>query len=104
MQEAIDLVEGTIQVVQQHFNQKPPMLEQDVLKGMYLDNGCDELEQKAVDFEEGWVEVVQEVHDEALNVGAIMILVSHDHQVPIAQLLCAVIHLRTYPAITGKAA
>ena len=37
--------------------------------------------------------MVQEVHDEALDVGAIVVLIRHDHQVPIAQLLCAVVHL-----------
>ena len=39
--------------------------------------------------------MVQEVHDEALDVGAVVVLVRHDHQVPVAQLLRAVVHLRT---------
>ena len=40
--------------------------------------------------------MVQEVHDEALDVGAIVVLIRHDHQMPIAQLLRAVIHLRRH--------
>lgn len=38
--------------------------------------------------------MVQEVHDEALDVGTIMVLIRHDHQVPIAQLLGAIIALQ----------
>ena len=60
----------------------------------HLDNGGDELKQEALDFEQGGVEVVQEVHDEPLDVGAIMVLIRHDHQVPVAQLLRAVIALQ----------
>jgi hypothetical protein len=69
---------------------------------MYLDDGRDEFKQEAADFEEGGIEVVQEVHDEALDVGTIVVLVGHDHQVPIAQLLCAVIHLRPISAVTDR--
>ena len=39
--------------------------------------------------------MVQKVHDEALDVGAVVVLIRHDHQVPIAQLLCAVVYLHT---------
>ena len=92
-QEAVNFEEGRDKAVQQ-FREEHAVWEQGFPRGMYLDDGRDELEQEAADFEEGGVEVVQEVHDEALDVGAIMVLVRHDHQVPVAQLLCAVIHLR----------
>lgn len=65
----------------------------------YLDNGGDELQQEALDPEQGRVEVVQEVHDEALDVGTIMVLIGHDHQVPVAQLLCAIIALQHHTSI-----
>lgn len=38
--------------------------------------------------------MVQEVHDEALDVGAVMVLIRHDHQVPVAQLLRAIVALQ----------
>ena len=65
----------------------------------HLDDGRDELQQEAVDLEEGGVEVVQKVHDEALDVGAVVVLVGHDHQVPVAQLLRAVVHLHVMPLV-----
>ena len=36
---------------------------------------------------------MQEVHDEALDVGAIMVLVGHDHQVAVAEGFGIVVHL-----------
>lgn len=50
-----------------------------------LDDRCDELQQEAREFEKRWVEGVQEVHDQALDVGTIMILISHDHERTIPQ-------------------
>ena len=52
-----------------------------------LDDGGDELDQEAGHTQQGGIEVVQEVHDEALDVAAVVVLVRHDHQVPIPQLL-----------------
>jgi hypothetical protein len=40
----------------------------------HLDDGCDEFDQEAGQLEEGGVEVVEVVHDQALDVAAIMIL------------------------------
>lgn len=52
-------------------------------KPPYPDDGCDELHQEAWQLEQGWVEVVEEIHDEALDVGTVVILVSHNHQVTV---------------------
>ena len=60
----------------------------------YLDDRCDELYEEAWQLHEGRVEGVEVVHDEPLDVGAIMILVSHDHQVTIAQLLHVCVYLQ----------
>lgn len=62
--------------------------------GARLDDGRDELQQEARHLEQRGVEVVEEVHDEALDVRAVRVLVGHDHEVPIAQLLGALVHLR----------
>ena len=59
-----------------------------------LDDGGDELQQEAWHFEEAGEEVVEKVHDQALDVGAVMVLVCHDHQVAIAQLLHAAVLLQ----------
>lgn len=48
-----------------------------------LDNGCDELQQESRHLEQTREEVVEEVHNEAFDVGTIMILISHDHEVTI---------------------
>ena len=61
---------------------------------IYLDDGGDELHQEAGEAQERWEEVVEEVHDQALDVRAIMVLVCHDHQVTIPQGLDRVIALR----------
>ena len=63
-------------------------------RGARLDDGRDELQQEARHAEQGGVEVVEEVHDEALDVRAVMVLVGHDHEVAVAQLPRAVVHLR----------
>ena len=49
----------------------------------HLDDGSDELHKEAGKAQEGGVEVVEEVHDQALDVGPIMVLVRHDHEVAI---------------------
>lgn len=59
----------------------------------HLDDGGDELQEEPGELQEGGVEVVEEVHDQALDVGAVVVLVRHDHQVPVPQLLGAVVHL-----------
>ena len=59
----------------------------------HLHNGGDELLDEAVDLEQGGVEVVQEVYDEALDVRTIVILIRHDHEMPVAQLLGALVAL-----------
>ena len=60
----------------------------------YLDDGRDELEEEPREFEQRWEEAVQEVHDEALDVRPVVILIRHDHQVAVAQGLGVLVHLR----------
>ena len=60
----------------------------------HLDDGGDELEQEARHLKQAGVEVVKVVHDQALDVRPVMILIGHDHQVPIAQLLDALVRLQ----------
>ena len=67
--------------------------------GARLDDGRDELQQEARHLEQRGVEVVEEVHDEALDVRAVCVLVGHDHEVAVAQLLGALVHL---PARAGR--
>ena len=52
----------------------------------HLHDGCDELLYKVVPEEVGPV-VVDKVDDESLDVRAILVLVSHDHQPAVAQRL-----------------
>ena len=59
-----------------------------------LDNWSDEFEQEARHLEQAGEEVVEEVHDEAFDVGAVVILVCHDHEVAVPQLLGIVIQLQ----------
>lgn len=59
-----------------------------------LDNGCDELQQESRHLEQTREEVVEKVHDEAFDVGTIMILISHDHEVTVPQLLGIVVQLQ----------
>ncbi len=59
-----------------------------------LDNGCDEFQQKARHLEQAGEEVVEEVHDEAFDVGAVVVLIGHDHEVAVSQLLGVVVHLQ----------
>lgn len=61
---------------------------------LYLDNGRDELQQKSRQLEQRWEEAVQEVHDEALDVRSVVILVGHDHQVAVTQGLGVLVDLR----------
>ena len=70
------------------------VLDHDTKAGQHLDDGRDELQQEAGHAQQGGVEVVQEVHDQALDVAAVVVLVRHDHEVPVAQLLRAVVALR----------
>jgi hypothetical protein len=51
-----------------------------------LHNRRDELQQEAVYPQQARPEVVYEVDQQAFDVRAIVVLVSHDHQVPVAQL------------------
>ena len=53
---------------------------------MNLDNWCDEFLHKVLAYELGPV-VVDEVDDKSLDVGAVLILICHDHQVTIPQCL-----------------
>lgn len=48
----------------------------------HLDDGSDELHKEPRDPQQGGVEVVQEVHDEALDVAAVMVLQSKRHNTP----------------------
>lgn len=48
--------------------------------GPRFDDGRDELDEEARNAQQGGVEGVEEVHDEALDVGAVVVLVGHDHQ------------------------
>ena len=59
----------------------------------HLDNRRDEFQKKAWQLQQRGVEVVKEVHYEPLDVGAIVILICHDHEVPVTQLLCTIVHL-----------
>ena len=52
-----------------------------------LDDGGDELLQETGHVEKGGPEVMEEVDDQALDVRAIVILIRHDHQVTVAELL-----------------
>ena len=61
---------------------------------LYLDNGRDELQEKSRQLEQRWEEAVQEVHDEALDVRSVVILVGHDHQVAVTQGLGVLVDLR----------
>lgn len=65
---------------------------------LHLDDGGDKLHQEAGHFQQRGVEVVQEVHDEALDVAAVMVLVRHDHQVPVPQLLHIRVVLQARPS------
>jgi len=53
----------------------------------HLNNGGDELLEESLDVEEGRPEVVNEVDDKSLDVGSIVILISHDHEVPVTERL-----------------
>jgi hypothetical protein len=67
----------------------------------YPDDGGDELHQEAWDLEEGGIEGVEEVHDEPLDVGAIVVLIRHDHQVPVPELLDVLVLLQRGSAQCG---
>jgi hypothetical protein len=51
---------------------------------MHLDNGSDELLHKVVPEKTG-PEMVDKVDEEAFDVGAVLILICHDHQLPVPQ-------------------
>ncbi len=51
----------------------------------YLDDGSNEFQEEAGDPQQRGEEAVQEVHDEALDVRAVVVLVGHDHEVAVAQ-------------------
>ena len=59
-----------------------------------LDNGCDKFQQEAGHLQQAGEEMMEEVHNEAFDVGAVVILVSHDHEVAVSQLLGIVIQLQ----------
>jgi len=69
--------------------------------GGYLDDGGDELQEEAWQLEQAGVEVVEEVHDESLDVGAVVVLVRHYHQVAVPQLLHAFVLLHSRDAVRG---
>ena len=64
------------------------------MENRYLDDRCDELNKEPWQLHEGWVEGVKIVHDQTLDVRAIVVLVSHDHQVTVPQLLHVCVHLQ----------
>mmetsp|Transcript_45800 Transcript_45800/g.76350 ORF Transcript_45800/g.76350 Transcript_45800/m.76350 type:complete len:294 (-) Transcript_45800:1235-2116(-) len=51
----------------------------------HLDDGRDELHQEAGHLQEAREEVVEEVDQQALDVGPVVVLIRHNHQVPIPQ-------------------
>ena len=59
-----------------------------------LDDGSDELDEEARQLHEGGIEGVEVVHDQPLDVRAIVILICHDHQMTIAKLLDISVDLR----------
>ena len=52
-----------------------------------LDDWGDEFPQEAVDFKQGRPEMVQEVDDKSLDVRPVVVLIGHDHDVPVAETL-----------------
>jgi hypothetical protein len=52
-----------------------------------LDDGGNELLEESGDVQEGWPEVVKEIDNQTLDVRTIVILIGHDHQVAVAELL-----------------
>lgn len=59
----------------------------------HLNDRSDELDQEAWQQHERRVEGMEVVHDEALDMGTIMVLICHNHQVAISQLLHISVHL-----------
>ena len=55
-----------------------------MLQSAHFDNGSDELLNEGV-AEESRPVVVEKVDDESLDVGAVLVLVSHDQELPVAQ-------------------
>ena len=62
--------------------------------GAHLDDRRDELDKEAGHLQERGVEVVQVVHDEALDVAAVLVLVRHDHHLAVPQRLGVAVRLR----------
>ena len=58
-----------------------------------LDDRRDELNEEAWQLHEGGVESVEVVHDQSLDMRSIMVLIRHDHEMAIAQLLHISVHL-----------
>ena len=56
-----------------------------------LHDGCDELLQKSINFEQGGPEVMQEIDEQAFDVTAIVILIGHNHQMAITKGTCIVV-------------
>ena len=52
-----------------------------------LDNGRDELHEEAGKLEQTWELNLQEVDEQSLDVRAVMILISHDHEMSVTQSL-----------------
>lgn len=69
-----------------------------MLRGLWLftdlDDRGDKAHEEARHPEEAGEEVVQEVHQQPLDVGPIVVLVRHDHDVAIPQLRCGRVLLR----------
>lgn len=63
-----------------------------------LDDRRDELDEEAGDAQQRGVERVEEVHDEPLDVAAVVVLVGHDHERAVAQRLDVVVLLAVLQA------
>lgn len=61
----------------------------------HLDDWSDELNQEAWQQHQGGIEGVKVVHDETLDVRPVMVLICHDHEVAISQLLHICIYLHS---------
>jgi hypothetical protein len=57
----------------------------------YLDNRRNEFEAEFWDFQQRRPELVNEIQDKAFDVRTIVILIRHNHQMPIAQLFDIVV-------------
>ena len=68
-----------------------------------LNDRSDELNEEAWQLHEGGIEGVEVVHDQALDVRSIMVLICHDHEMAIAQLLHISVHLQIAKMVSRQA-